>query len=53
MDERSGRYYRNGGIHWPAIIAQITGMVCAALLAERLLALRRAAGQPHRRPAGF
>jgi len=26
-----GRYYRNGGIHWPAIIAQAAGMVCAAL----------------------
>ncbi len=31
LNERSGRYYRSGGIHWPAIIAQITGMVCAAL----------------------
>ena len=31
LNERSGRYYRGGGIHWPAIIAQITGMVCAAL----------------------
>jgi nucleobase:cation symporter-1, NCS1 family len=26
-----GRYYRNGGIHWPAIIAQVLGMVAAAL----------------------
>jgi purine-cytosine permease-like protein len=31
LDERSGRYYRHGGIHWPAIIAQVAGMVCAAL----------------------
>jgi nucleobase:cation symporter-1, NCS1 family len=31
MDERSGRYFRNGGFHWPAIIAQILGMVVAAL----------------------
>jgi nucleobase:cation symporter-1, NCS1 family len=30
LSER-GRYYRNGGIHWPAIIAQVLGMVCAAL----------------------
>jgi nucleobase:cation symporter-1, NCS1 family len=31
LNERGGRYYRNGGVHWPAIIAQLTGMVCAAL----------------------
>jgi cytosine/uracil/thiamine/allantoin permease len=31
LNERGGRYYRNGGIHWPAIIAQVAGMVCAAL----------------------
>jgi purine-cytosine permease-like protein len=31
MNERGGLYYRNGGIHWPAIIAQVAGMVCAAL----------------------
>ena len=31
LNERSGRYYRNGGFHWPAIIAQVVGMVCAAL----------------------
>ena len=31
LNERGGRYYRNGGIHWPAIIAQAAGMVCAAL----------------------
>ncbi len=31
LNERGGRYYRNGGIHWPAIIAQLTGMVAAAL----------------------
>jgi nucleobase:cation symporter-1, NCS1 family len=31
LNERGGRYYRNGGVHWPAIVAQVTGMVCAAL----------------------
>ena len=31
LNERGGRYYRNGGIHWPAIIAQVVGMVAAAL----------------------
>jgi len=31
LNERGGRYYRNGGIHWPAIIAQVAGMACAAL----------------------
>ena len=31
LNERGGRYYRNGGVHWPAIIAQLAGMVCAAL----------------------
>ncbi len=31
LNERSGRYYRNGGVHWPAVIAQVAGMVCAAL----------------------
>ncbi len=31
LDERGGRYYRRGGFHWPAIIAQVLGMVCAAL----------------------
>jgi nucleobase:cation symporter-1, NCS1 family len=30
LNER-GRYFRRGGIHWPAIIAQVVGMVCAAL----------------------
>jgi nucleobase:cation symporter-1, NCS1 family len=29
LNER-GRYYRNGGVHWPAIIAQVLGMVAAA-----------------------
>ncbi|HEY7146394.1 MAG TPA: cytosine permease [Streptosporangiaceae bacterium] len=28
---RGGRYWRAGGIHWPAIIAQLAGMVAAAL----------------------
>jgi nucleobase:cation symporter-1, NCS1 family len=31
LDERRGRYFRNGGFHWPAIIAQVLGMVVAAL----------------------
>jgi nucleobase:cation symporter-1, NCS1 family len=30
LNERGGRYFRNGGVHWPAIIAQLLGMVCAA-----------------------
>jgi nucleobase:cation symporter-1, NCS1 family len=29
LNER-GRYYRHGGFHWPAIIAQVVGMVAAA-----------------------
>ncbi|MGH3302885.1 MAG: purine-cytosine permease family protein [Streptosporangiaceae bacterium] len=31
LNERSGRYYRHGGFHWPGIVAQVIGMVCAAL----------------------
>lgn len=31
MNESGGRYYGNGGIHWPAMIAQGVGMVAAAL----------------------
>ncbi len=31
LNERTGRYYRHGGFHWPAIAAQVIGMVCAAL----------------------
>jgi NCS1 family nucleobase:cation symporter-1 len=31
LNERGGRYYRNGGVFWPAIIAQVVGMVAAAL----------------------
>jgi nucleobase:cation symporter-1, NCS1 family len=31
LNEGSGsRYFRNGGFHWPAIIAQLLGMACAA-----------------------
>jgi NCS1 family nucleobase:cation symporter-1 len=30
VNER-GRYFRSGGVHWPAIIAQVVGMVAAAL----------------------
>src|SRR5262245_19685475 len=28
---RGGMYYRRGGVHWPALIAQAAGMVAAAL----------------------
>jgi len=31
LNERGGRYFRNGGVHWPAVIAQLIGMVAAAL----------------------
>jgi nucleobase:cation symporter-1, NCS1 family len=31
LNERAGIYYRNGGVHWRAIIAQVVGMVAAAL----------------------
>ena len=31
LNETGGLYYRNGGIHWPAIIAQAVGMAAAAL----------------------
>jgi nucleobase:cation symporter-1, NCS1 family len=31
LDEKGGRYFRNGGFHWPALIAQIAGGVAAAL----------------------
>jgi purine-cytosine permease-like protein len=31
MDEHGGRYFRGGGFHWPAVIAQAAGMVAAAL----------------------
>jgi NCS1 family nucleobase:cation symporter-1 len=31
LDERGGRYYRHGGFHWPAIIAQVLGLAAAAL----------------------
>jgi nucleobase:cation symporter-1, NCS1 family len=30
LNERGGRYFRNGGVHWPALIAQVVGMVGAA-----------------------
>jgi len=30
QDERGGRYFRGGGVHWPAIIAQAVGMLAAA-----------------------
>jgi purine-cytosine permease-like protein len=29
LNER-GRYFRHGGVHWPAIVAQVIGMVAAA-----------------------
>lgn len=31
LNGRSGRYFRKGGVYWPAIIAQVAGMVAAAL----------------------
>ena len=31
LNVRGGRYYRNGGFHWPAVTAQVLGMVAAAL----------------------
>jgi nucleobase:cation symporter-1, NCS1 family len=31
LNERGGRYFRNGGVHWPAIIAQLAGGVAAWL----------------------
>jgi purine-cytosine permease-like protein len=31
LDERGGRYYRHGGIHWPGVIALVGGMAAAAL----------------------
>jgi purine-cytosine permease-like protein len=31
LNDRGGLYYRHGGVHWPAIIAQVVGMVAAAL----------------------
>jgi purine-cytosine permease-like protein len=31
LNERGGRYFHNGGVHWPAVIAQVVGMVAAAL----------------------
>ncbi len=31
LNERGGRYYRNGGFHWPALVAQALGMGAAAL----------------------
>jgi NCS1 family nucleobase:cation symporter-1 len=30
MDTARGLYYRNGGINWPAIVAQVIGMLAAA-----------------------
>jgi nucleobase:cation symporter-1, NCS1 family len=30
-ESRGSRYFRSGGVYWPAIIAQIVGMGCAAL----------------------
>ena len=31
QQNRGGLYWRNGGIHWPAVIAQIAGMVAALM----------------------
>jgi nucleobase:cation symporter-1, NCS1 family len=31
LQNERGRYYRNGGVHWPAVVAQVVGMVAAAV----------------------
>jgi purine-cytosine permease-like protein len=31
LNEQGGLYYRNGGFHWPALVAQLIGMITAAL----------------------
>jgi nucleobase:cation symporter-1, NCS1 family len=31
QSNRDGLYWRNGGIHWPAVIAQVVGMVAALM----------------------
>jgi NCS1 family nucleobase:cation symporter-1 len=31
QSSRGGLYWRNGGVHWPAIIAQVLGMVAALM----------------------
>jgi NCS1 family nucleobase:cation symporter-1 len=31
LNERGGRYFRQGGVHWPAIIAQVVGGAAAYL----------------------
>ena len=43
--ERGGLYWRNGGFHWPAVIAQLLGMAAAMMwiYAEVLRALVRGA----------
>jgi NCS1 family nucleobase:cation symporter-1 len=30
LDSRAGIYWRNGGLHWPGLVAQLIGMVAAA-----------------------
>jgi purine-cytosine permease-like protein len=30
LDPRAGIYWRNGGLHWPGLVAQLIGMVAAA-----------------------
>ncbi len=48
QDEKGGLYYRRGGIHWPAIIAQALGMVAAALWLNAVLPVRFPALESHR-----
>ncbi len=36
---RDGIYWRNGGVHWPAIIAQVVGMVAALLWIDAAFAV--------------
>ena len=41
---RDGIYWRNGGIHWPAVIAQVVGMVAALLWINAAFAFPAYAG---------
>src|SRR5580700_2217897 len=41
---RDGIYWRNGGIHWPAVIAQVVGMVAALMWLNAAFAFPAYAG---------
>ncbi len=32
LNERGGRYFRNGGFHWPAIVAQVLGLAVGSVV---------------------